>query len=155
MANDMSNDHKNPKPDYAVGFRKPPKTTQYPKGKSGNPKGRPKAETISDLAPLVESIFAEPAKIRDGEQTRTVSKLEAVLRVQIGLALKCDPRAIRAIFNRAAKAGLFSKAPPKPFIELLEPDGEVGEVLRAYHAEKARQAIESVKTDPIDPDQDR
>ena len=28
--------------DYEVGFGKPPKSKQFRKGKSGNPKGRPK-----------------------------------------------------------------------------------------------------------------
>ena len=28
---------------YEVGYRRPPVATRYPKGKSGNPKGRPKA----------------------------------------------------------------------------------------------------------------
>ena len=28
--------------DYEVGYGKPPKHTQFPKGQSGNPKGRPK-----------------------------------------------------------------------------------------------------------------
>ncbi len=32
--------------DYEVGYGKPPKNTQFKKGKSGNPKGRPKDEPI-------------------------------------------------------------------------------------------------------------
>lgn len=30
--------------DYEVGYGKPPKHTQFPKGQSGNPKGRPKKQ---------------------------------------------------------------------------------------------------------------
>jgi hypothetical protein len=30
-------------PGYEVGYGKPPQSTQFKKGKSGNPKGRPKA----------------------------------------------------------------------------------------------------------------
>ena len=36
-------DRKNAKaPDYAVGYGRPPKASQFAAGKSGNPKGRPK-----------------------------------------------------------------------------------------------------------------
>jgi len=37
----MSEDKKSNK-DKKVGYKKPPKKTQFKKGKSGNPKGRPK-----------------------------------------------------------------------------------------------------------------
>lgn len=128
------------KRDYAVGFRKPPTKSQFKKGKSGNPKGRAKTETISDVAPLIESIFAESVKVREGEHIRTVSNLEAMLHAQLGLALKGKPAAIRKIFELAKKASLFRKAEQKSFLELTEPGGENGKIVRAYHAQKARQA---------------
>jgi hypothetical protein len=153
----MANDHENPaglssiepqqasadadaKCDYDVGYRKPPTKSQFQKGKSGNPKGRAKASTISDVAPLIESILAEPVKVREGEQIRTVSNLHAILQAQLALALKGKPAAIRRIFELAKKASLFSRVPQKSFIELTEPGGEDGKILRAYHAENARQA---------------
>jgi hypothetical protein len=156
MTNDLSNDHAKgsepfvakplsgvsdvaAKPDQ-VGFRNPPTPSRFKKGRSGNPKGRPKAAAISDVAPLLESIFAEPMKIREGDRERIVSTLEATLHAQIERALDGKPKAIRSIFNRAEKAGLFSKAQMKSFIELTEPQGEAGEIIRVYHAEKARQA---------------
>ena len=165
MTNDMSNDTEDrsvipkaepqqalastaSKPDYEVGFRKPPTKSQFQKGKSGNPKGRAKAETISDVAPLIESIFAESVEVREGEHIRTVSNLEAMLHAQLGLALKGKPAAIRKIFELAKKASLFLKAEQKSFLELTDPDGENGKIIRAFHAEKARKAAaELVKQD--------
>jgi len=135
------------KHDYDVGFRKPPKGNRFKKGQSGNPKGRPKPSQISDVTPIIDSVLAEPAQIRDGDRVRTVSKLEATLRAQIGRALKGDPRAIRVLFNLGEKAGLFSKAQQKGFLELLEPKGEDGEIIHVYHAEQARKAAID-RTDP-------
>lgn len=40
-----SNDSNNDQDGYQIGFRKPPKETQFQKGQSGNPRGRPKAPT--------------------------------------------------------------------------------------------------------------
>ena len=132
-----------PKDAYEVGFGKPPKASQFKKGRSGNPKGRPKAATISDIAPLIEGVFAEPIKVREGEQIRTVSNLEAMLHAQVAKALQGNPKAIRTAFNLGAKAGLFSKTQLKSFIEIVEPEGEAGKILRGYHADKARQATAS------------
>ena len=39
------------KKDYEIGYKKPPKHTQFKPGQSGNPKGRPqKPQTIEDAA---------------------------------------------------------------------------------------------------------
>jgi uncharacterized protein DUF5681 len=125
---------------YEVGFGKPPKAGQFKKGASGNPKGRPKRGEISDVAPLIEGIFAEPIKVREGEQIRTISNLEAMLHAQVRHALQGNPKAIRTVFDLGAKAGLFSKTQRKSFIEIIEPEGEAGKILRGYQADKARQA---------------
>lgn len=44
--------------DYEVGYKKPPKATQFKKGESGNPKGRPKK---TRLKPNREHIDAQVA----------------------------------------------------------------------------------------------
>ena len=89
---------------------------------------------------MIEEVFAEPIKVREGEQIRTISNLEAMLHAQVIKALQGNPKATRTVFNLGAKAGLFSKTQLKSFIEIVEPEGEAGKILRGYHADKARQA---------------
>lgn len=48
--------------DYKNGFGKPPKSGQWQKGQSGNPKGRPK--TRSDLINDAAAILSEPVNAR-------------------------------------------------------------------------------------------
>lgn len=47
---------------YDVGFGKPPKASQWQKGQSGNPKGRPK--TRSDMLNDAAAILSEPVTAR-------------------------------------------------------------------------------------------
>ncbi len=63
--------------DYKVGYGKPPLRTQFKKGKSGNPKGRPR--NASNLKTALEQVLKTRVRVRDGEESRTVSALEAVL----------------------------------------------------------------------------
>jgi len=60
--------------DYDVGYGKPPRSTQFKPGLSGNPKGRPKGR--SSFQSLLEKQLYKPTKIRVGETVKNVSLLE-------------------------------------------------------------------------------
>jgi hypothetical protein len=60
------------------------------------------------------------------------------------LALKGEAKAILKVFDLGMKAGLFSKAQQKSFIEIVEPHGEAGKILRGYYAERAQQTAATV-----------
>ena len=78
-------------PVYQVGYGKPPVTTRFKPGQSGNPKGRPKG--AKGLNTIVRETLGGKLAVRTSEGTRKISKIEAVLQKTLEKALKGDARA--------------------------------------------------------------
>jgi hypothetical protein len=62
---------------YDVGYRRPPKDHQFQRGKSGNPKGRPKG--AKGFKTLVQENLAKPVQVKMDGKMRTVTIGEAIL----------------------------------------------------------------------------
>jgi hypothetical protein len=94
---------------YEVGYGKPPKNTRFKPGQSGNPKGRPPGQR--NLRTVVKEVLKEKITIREGERTRTVSRLDAIVRVTINNALKGDLKALAAFIQLMRPTGLMDEDP--------------------------------------------
>ena len=79
--------------DDGVGYRKPPVTTRYTKGQSGNPVGRPRGRHRE--APY-EAVLGQMVTIREGGASRRVTAAEAFLLQLTKRALEGDGAAARA-----------------------------------------------------------
>ncbi len=84
---------------YSVGYGKPPRHTQFRKGKSGNPGGRPQREPIERLKALTLHEAYRMVIIMEDGVAQPVSALEAILRSQIELARNGNVRAQRDILT--------------------------------------------------------
>jgi hypothetical protein len=78
-----------------VGYRKPPRTTRFTRGRSGNPAGRPRGRHRE--APY-EAVLGQMVKIREGGAERQVTAAEAFLLQLTKRALEGDDTAARASF---------------------------------------------------------
>jgi hypothetical protein len=69
------------KNEYEVGYGKPPKSTQFKKGVSGNPTGRPHQKHSPsqnhDVGETFRKVFAIPVKATVGGETRYINGTEA------------------------------------------------------------------------------
>ena len=96
------------KRDYKVGYGKPPATSRFKKGKSGNPKGRPKGSRnfASDLKVVLNT------KVRvteDGEQKTVTSQLAIMMQLR-AQALNGNPKAMDKIITLAKELGVEEAA---------------------------------------------
>jgi Family of unknown function (DUF5681) len=100
---------------YTVGYGKPPKKSQFKKGQSGNPRGRPK-KWVSPKEPLsFEKAFIAELKskitISEAGRTKKITMLEALAKSLVTHALKGDKAAMRYVLAQ------LSKLPPDAFFE--------------------------------------
>jgi len=78
-----------------IGYRKPPKATQFKKGQSGNPGGRPKGRP--NFAAELEKALRETVGITENGRRRTISKLEAAATQLANKAASGDLQAIHLL----------------------------------------------------------
>jgi hypothetical protein len=78
---------------YDVGYKKPPRATQFKRGQSGNPKGRPKGS--KNFGSHVASTFARKISVHERGKERRISMAEAILLKLTAKAIAGDMTATR------------------------------------------------------------
>lgn len=89
---------KKPSP-YDVGYGKPPKSTRFKPGQSGNPQGRPKGQR--NLATDIEQELSETILVNEGGRQTVITKQRAMIKALLAKALKGDTRASAVLIQLA------------------------------------------------------
>ena len=90
---------------YAVGYGRPPVTSRFRPGASGNAAGRPKGS--KNLKTLIKEEMTAPIAIQEGNNSRRVSKIVGVVLRQIQSALKGNDRSAMAVIKMATLFGFL------------------------------------------------
>jgi Family of unknown function (DUF5681) len=75
--------------DDAVGYRRPPKNTQWQKGQSGNPMRKRRG-----TAEIIDQLFAKRFKVTENGSPRTATGLEVIITRLISKEISGDRRAM-------------------------------------------------------------
>jgi hypothetical protein len=126
-----------------VGYGNPPMHSRFPKGKSGNPQGRPKGTL--NMATVLERTLRERVVINENGVRKTVTKLEAAVKQLANKAASGELKALQLLsaLVRTAEERDGSREVLNPVLE--EPDQKVvmGILKRIEAANREKKEHES------------
>jgi hypothetical protein len=107
-----------------VGFANPPKSARFQKGKSGNPKGRPKGS--QNMATVLEKALNEKVTITEqGGRKTQISKAQAMAKQLANKAAQGDPRTMQQVLNATRYMETGASPGPAPTWTFTEDDEKV------------------------------
>lgn len=96
---------------YDVGYGKPPRASQFSKGTSGNPKGRPKGSR-NLKTDLLEELGSRVI-VKEGGKRRSLTKQQALLKRLVERGFGGDHKAIALLFGLKAQYERADGATPE------------------------------------------
>jgi hypothetical protein len=120
---------------YTVGYRRPPKATQFTAGKSGNQRGRPKGSRT--VGTILQEIIQRKIAVTENGKMRRIPTLEVILRRLVSDAMRSDARALKLLLALVER-----------YAESPETAPALSELLAEDQAILARYLPDSAHCDP-------
>lgn len=108
---------------HPIGYKKPPKHTQFKKGQSGNPRGRPKRSDDKHFLELFEDVLTQAISVKQGECTKVMQAREAVFHALVSQSLKGNVTASKIVLQYLEKAQPVGQLIKPPVMIIMPPDG--------------------------------
>jgi len=93
----MAKDDDNKSSDYRVGYKKPPRQTQFKPGQSGNPQGRPKGHTSP--WEIISKLARRPVPIKIEGNARKIPIIEAIVWGLMSNAMNGNVKSTQLVFD--------------------------------------------------------
>jgi hypothetical protein len=87
--------------DYEIGYGRPPESTRFQPGRSGNPKGRPRKRKTIDAR--IQENLARRLKVEENGRSRSLPVEEIILRRLVNAAAKGDLKAVKLLYELQAR----------------------------------------------------
>lgn len=133
-------------PGYDVGYRRPPKSTRFKRGVSGNPKGRPKGSR--PVGALLQEIIRQKIAVTENGKTRRLPVLEIMLRRLANDAMRGEQRSIKFLLSLLEHYGDTPEVTLQ-FSQMLAEDKEIlAEYLDETSVAASQQPTEDTEGEP-------
>lgn len=135
-------------PAYEVGYGRPPESSRFQPGRSGNPRGRPKGAKC--LRTLIDKALDEKVTVVERGRERKMTKREIGARRIANKVAEGDPKLLPYFIkdSRSSSSSETISEPPPSSLELAPEEQSFMETL----FDMAREALEA-KSDTRKPDQ--
>ena len=120
-----------------VGYKRPPMATRFQPGRSGNPKGRPKA--TRNLATIIAAAVAEKVAITENGRRKRITKLDAAVKQLANHAASGERHATQQLLSllqaNEGRGANSAASPPSDADDLV-----MQELARRMTASRARRS---------------
>lgn len=116
---------------YEIGYKRPPKSGQFTKGKSGNSKGRPKGS--NNLLTVLEQELGQSIVVNENGKKKTITRLQAMVKRMVAGALTGEQRSLLTLVEILRRTGRFEEPPAE---NLLPDDYEA--ILDSYVSQRQK-----------------
>src|SRR5256885_15907693 len=82
---------------YEIGYRRPPESGRFKKGKSGNPRGRPKGS--ANFLTILQQELGQSIVVNENGKKKTITRMQAIVKRIVAGALQGDLKALMTLFE--------------------------------------------------------
>lgn len=121
---------------YDIGYRRPPVSGRFKKGKSGNSKGRPKGS--GNFLMLLEQELSQSIVVNENGKKKSITRMQAMVKRIVAGALQGDLKALMTLVEILRRTGKFEETD----INNLLPD-DYENILDAYVTQRHKSSAKT------------